>query len=218
MKRTKPPIPLSVVRRFPQYFAHAQRQRESGVAWVSSRDLAEALGLTSSTVRQDLSHLDFSGISKRGYSTEGLADTLAEVLGATRDSRMAIVGAGNLGRALALHGEFGSQGFRTCGIFDADPRVIGKRVGGLEVQAMEKLADVVRAERIDIGIIAVPAASAQEVADRLVVCGVRGLLNLAHVHVRAPRRVVVVETRIAASLQELAYAIGANPYALTALR
>lgn len=210
--RTPSEIPASVVRRFPRYYAHVQRRRRDGAEWVSSQDLAEALGLTSSTVRQDLSHVDFSGISKRGYSTAGLEQVLAHVLGADQELRVVIVGAGNIGRALALHGEFSGKGFRIVGIFDNSPRLVGRAVGALTVQHMKELASAVKDRRADIGIIAVPAESAQAVADQLVLSNIRGLLNLAHVHLLVPRRVSVVDTRIVASLQELSYAIRANRF------
>jgi len=191
----------------PRYYALVQRLRQDGVEWVSSERLGRALGLTSSTVRQDLSHLDFSGISRRGYSTAGLDRALSAVLGADQQVRMVIVGAGNLGKALARHAEFAAKGFALRGIFDRDPRVVGSRVGGLPVLGMERLADVVRAEQAEVGIIAVPASAAQEVADRLVRAGIRGLLNLADAHVLAPADVPVVDARILASLQELVYQI-----------
>ena len=211
-------IPVSVVRRLPKYHAYVQKLRQGGIEWVSSRELAERLDLTSSTVRQDLSHLDFSGVSKRGYSTLGLEQTLAQVLGADEEVRIVIVGAGNLGRALALHGEFRGKSFRIAGIFDSDPRLFGEKVGALDVQPMWELPDVVRREAVDLGIIAVPAIAAQEVADRLVLAGVQGLLNLAHLHVIAPRSVPVVDARITASLQELCYAVKVNPNARRAWR
>ena len=200
-------MPDSVVRRLPRYLMQAQNLRKMGLKWVSSQDLAEALGLTSSTVRQDLSHFEFSGIAKRGYLLEGLEGTVAEALGADTDTRMVVVGAGNLGRALALHGEFAEQGFRICGLFDSDPRVVGRKVGSLEVQDMDALPEVIRAARADIGVLAVPAGAAQEVADQLVAAGIRGILNLAYVHLAVPRKVAVVDARFISSLQELSYAI-----------
>jgi len=195
------------VRRLPKYYAHVQKLRSDGLEWTSSHDLAEKLGLTSSTVRQDLSHLDFSGISKRGYSTVGLEQTLAEVLGVNEETRMVIVGAGNFGRALALHREFADKGCKICGIFDSDPKVVGRKVSYLIVRPMDVLPEVVRSAKVQVGIIAVPPSAAQEVADRLVLAGVRGILNLAYTHVVAPRHVPVVDVRIMASLQELCYAM-----------
>jgi redox-sensing transcriptional repressor len=203
-------IPPTVVRRLPKYLAHAQRLRQTGVEWVSSAELGEALGLTSSTVRQDLSHIDFCGISKRGYSTVGLETSLAQTLGADHEVCCVLVGAGNLGRALAQHEEFARQGFRICGIFDASPTVIGKKVGRLVVQGMDDLPGVVCGQDIDIGIVTVPHAAAQRVSDQLILAGVRGLLNLTSAHLIVPKKVPVVDARVVASLRELAYAVKIN--------
>jgi redox-sensing transcriptional repressor len=200
-------IPVSVVRRLPKYLTHAQRLRQTGVEWVSSTELAEALGLTSSTVRQDLSHIDFFGISKRGYSTAGLETALATTLGADHEICCVVVGAGNLGRALAQHEEFSRQGFKICGIFDSHPNVIGKKVGKLLVQGMADLPGVVCGQDVDIGIVTVPHAAAQQVADQLIVAGVRGLLNLTTAHIIVPKKVSLVDARVLASLRELAYAV-----------
>lgn len=204
-------IPQSVLRRLTKYLEHAQVVQARGVEWMSSREIADALGATSSTVRQDLRHLDFSGTSKRGYATDGLKAALRAVLGADVVWSMIVVGAGNLGSALALHEEFVRRGFQLHGIFDADPRKIGRKFGDFRVQSMEELPAFVGKKMIDIGIIAVPAAAAQRVADLLIASRIRGLLNLTFSHIVAPRRVAVVDARIVASLQELAHAIKARP-------
>ena len=201
------PIPLSVVRRLTKYLALIQGLKGEGVEWVSSQELATALGTTSSTVRQDLSHVDFYGISKRGYATEGLAKVLSGLLGADSTWRMVVAGAGNLGRALALHEEFPRRGFIICGVFDVDPRKIGKKIGRLTVQGMKELPAVVGREKVDMGILAVPSAAAQPAADLLIASGIRGLLNLTLTHVVAPRHVPVVASRIVASVLELAHAV-----------
>jgi len=200
-------IPSAVVKRLTRYFSLAHDLREQGRKWISSADLAKMLGLTSSTVRQDLSHLEFSGISKRGYNTKGLQEALSHVLGADTPWKMIIVGAGNLGRALALHNEFARWGFHTCALFDSDGKKVGRKVGKLKVRDMRELPDVVAADRVDIGVIAVPAPAAQRVADILVMSGVNGLLNLALAHVVSPRNVAVVDSRVVANLLELSHAI-----------
>jgi len=178
-----------------------------GIKWISSQEIADNLGLTSSTVRQDLSHLDFSGVSKRGYETCGLEKVLAEVLGADTKWKMVVVGAGNLGKALALHEEFSRRGFNIVAVFDADPKKIGKKVGNLTVLSQREIPAVVSSKKVDIGIIAVPASAAQGVADVLIMAGVKGLLNLALAHIVAPRRVPVIDSRVVASLLELSHTI-----------
>jgi redox-sensing transcriptional repressor len=200
-------VPPSAVRRLTKYLAIVQQLQADGIEWVSSKDLSEALGLTSSTVRQDLSHLDFAGVSKRGYQVGGLARALAAVLGADKTWNLAVVGAGNMGRALATHEEFSRRGFVIRGLFDADEKKIGRKLGNLTIRGMRDLPLCVQKDRIDLGVIAVPAHAAQAVADLLVVSGVRGLLNLALTHVIAPARVQVVDARLVASLQELTHAI-----------
>lgn len=196
-------LPPPVIHRLPHYLAHVERLREDGVTWVSSREIAKALGLTSSTVRQDLSHLAFSGIAHRGYQTDQLESALSRTLGVDRRVNIVIVGAGNLGRALTLHEEFGRHGLVVCGLFDANPRVVGEPIGGLRVLPVSELARVVHDSRVAVGMIAVPANSAQTVADALVHAGVRGILNLTPAHVRVPESVASKDARILAILQEL---------------
>ena len=205
-----PSIPHPVIRRLPKYLIHVQELRDEGVVWASSQQIADALGLTSSTVRQDLSHLDLSGISKRGYEAEQLEVVLRQVLGADIVHRVVIVGAGNLGRSLAEHGAFAQRGFEICGIFDRDPALQGRRVAGMHVQPIERFCEIVRAQPVDIGLIAVPSAAAQGVADLMIDCGIRAILNLAYKHIQVPEGVHLVDARIIESLQELAYALGKN--------
>lgn len=200
-------IPGAVVRRLPKYLTHTQRLRMEGVQWVSSSVLAESLGLTSSTVRQDLSYVDFRGISKRGYSVVGLESVLARTLGVDRDLSCVLVGAGNLGRALALHDEFGRQGFKILEVFDRHPAVIGKKVGRFVVKGMHELTSIVKSVKVDIGIISVPHTAAQEVAEQLIGAGVCGLLNLTTAHLLVPDAVPVIDARVLSSLRELAYAV-----------
>jgi redox-sensing transcriptional repressor len=210
LKEPEPKIPQPVIRRLPKYLVHVQELREEDVVWASSQQIAEALGLTSSTVRQDLSHLDLSGISKRGYETEQLELVLRQVLGADIVHRVVIVGAGNLGRSLAEHGAFTQRGFEICGLFDQSPDLLGRQVGDVKVMPIDRFQDVCREKQVDIGLIAVPTAAAQGVADLMVHCGIRAILNLAYKHIQVPPGVHLVDARIIESLQELAYALGKN--------
>lgn len=179
--------------------------------WVSSRDIAEGLGLTSSTVRQDMSFVDFSGVSKKGYETSGMVRVLTTMLGADVVWNCVVVGAGNLGVAIARHEEFARRGFSIQGIFDNDPRKIGRKVGAMTVRAIGEMPPFVGRRRTDIGILAVPAPAAQQVADLLIASGIKGLLNLALSHIVAPRRVAVVDSRIIVSLMELTHLIKYPP-------
>jgi redox-sensing transcriptional repressor len=200
-------MPKSVLRRLTRYLVEVQNLRRDGVEWVSSQDLADTLGLTSSTVRQDLSHIAFSGISKRGYETSGLERVISRVLGADTSWTMVVVGAGNLGRALAQHEDFSRRGFTIGAIFDKDPRMIGRKVGKLVVQDIQELPRTIGAKKVDIGVIAVPDAATQAVADLLIASGIRGILNLSLAHIVAPARVAVTDSRVTASLLELSHCI-----------
>lgn len=211
MPKAQDQIPQSVRRRLTRYLTYVEGLCQDGVEWVSSRDLADGLGLTPSTVRQDISHVDFSGISKRGYAAAGLRRTLTTLLGADTTWSMVVVGAGNLGMALSRHEEFARRGFRIEGIFDNDPKKIGRKVGSLQVMALREMPAFVSDRRVDIGLLAVPAPAAQAVADLLIAAGIKGLLNLALTHVVAPRRVAVVDSRIVVSLLELTHLIKYSP-------
>jgi redox-sensing transcriptional repressor len=196
-------IPAPVVRRLIKYLAHLQHLKAGDGAWVSSQQLAQALNLTAATVRRDFTHIDFAGRTQRGYEIEGLEKTLLHVLGLDAGCNAVIVGVGNLGRALALHQDFQKHGFRICALFDSDPKLVGEKVGHLTVHGMGELADVVRREDVQIGIMAVPAGAAKVVALELISAGVRGLLNLACAHLNVPDDVVIVDARMVESIQEL---------------
>ena len=194
-----------MVRRLPRYLIDAQELQASGETWVSSVELGDALGLTSSTVRQDLSHLELEGVSKRGYEIEKLISALTRELGADRRHGVVIVGAGYLGSAIALHGDLERHGFEVRAIVDVDPEIVGTTVAGLPVGPLGGLPQLIEHEGIDIGIIAVPASEAQSVADSLIEMGVTALLNLALRQLKVPKGVRVLDERIVVSLQELAY-------------
>lgn len=203
-------IPISVIRRLLKYLMMAKQLHADGVEWVSSDALADALALTSSTVRQDISHLDFQGISKKGYSTSGLESILTLTLGADQESVCVVIGAGNLGRALATHEEFARQGFIICDVFDNNPAVIGEAIGRLIVRDVNELPGVIEVRKVEIGIVAVPHDAAQAVVDRLCKAGIRGILNLTTAHISVPAGVALADARIIASLRELAYVLKVN--------
>ncbi len=199
-------IPPPVVKRFSYYLSCVDECVEEGKDWISSRDIAESIGITTSTVRYDISFLDVDG-TRNGYRAVTLREALSKALGLDKGRKVVIVGAGNLGRALAQHEEFEECGFHICGIFDIDPSLVGKKVGRLKVRSMKSISAFLRKERPDIGVIAVPAESAQEAADILVEHGIGGILNMASTHIITPPTVPVVHARIVASMRELSCAI-----------
>lgn len=196
-----------MLRRLPRYMILARELRQSGEVWVSSDALGRALGLTMSTVRQDLSHVDIQGIPKRGYPVDALETCLRAVLRADETHATVVIGAGNMGSALSRHPGFTDSGFPVCAVFDRDPALIGTFIGPLKVRPIKDLKRFCRGRGVKIGIIAVPAESAQGVADQLVDAGVSGILNLANVHLRVPENVFVSDARLEARLQEIVGAL-----------
>jgi len=198
-------IPRSVIRRISFYLRQIERLRQEGVAATSSEEIGEAIGASDVQVRKDLACFGQFGRRGFGYDVERLARVLRAILAVDREWHVAVIGAGNLGRALCTHRIFNERGFRIVAVFDSDPRKEGSMCGGLKVRPMWDLDRAVRELDITVGIIAVPSQGAQAVADQLVAAGVRGLLNFAPVRVRVPEGFEVRSVDFAVELQQLAF-------------
>ena len=191
--------------RLPVYLRALAALAERGVATVSSEELATAAGVGSAKLRKDLSHLGSYGTRGVGYEVEYLIYQISRELGLTQDWRVVIIGAGNLGRALANYGGFASRGFTVVGLLDEDARVGGQAGGGGEIRAAAEREVVVVQEEVHIGVIATPAAAAQEVCDRLVAAGVTSVLNFAPCVLAVPGTVMVRKVDLSTELQILAF-------------
>ena len=198
-------IPEATVARLPVYLRILLDQSESGTANVSSEELADLAGVNAAKVRKDLSYLGTYGTRGVGYEVEYLIYQVRRELGLTHDWPVVIVGAGNLGQALAGYGGFGNRGFPVAGIVDNDPAKIGSVIGGVRVRAVADLASIVRTDQVSIGVVATPAGAAQEAADQLVAAGVTSILNFAPVVLSAPPGVNVRKVDLAVELQILSY-------------
>jgi redox-sensing transcriptional repressor len=198
-------IPEATVARLPVYLRALFALAENGTATVSSEELAVAAGVNSAKLRKDLSHLGSYGTRGVGYDVEYLVYQVSRELGLTQDWPVAIVGLGNLGRALANYGGFASRGFRIAALLDADPAVVGTRIARLTVQHSDEMEAVVRRQRVSIGVIATPPGAAQSVCDRLVASGVTSILNFAPVVLTVPDRVDVRKVDLSIELQILAF-------------
>ena len=198
-------IPDATVARLPGYLRALTSLTERGVVSVSSEELATAAGVSSAKLRKDLSYLGSYGVRGVGYDVDRLATEIASALGLTQDWPVAIIGMGNLGRALAAYGGFATRGFRVIAVLDRDERLVGLRVGGQPVRPMEDLPALVRDEGLAIGVIATPPESAQDVADRLVAAGVRSILNFAPVVLTLPDDVMLRKVDLSTELQILAF-------------
>jgi redox-sensing transcriptional repressor len=198
-------IPEATVARLPLYYRALVETGERDVPTISSERLAELAGVNAAKVRKDLSYLGSYGTRGVGYDVEYLLHEISRELGLTRDWPVVIVGIGNLGRALANYRGFGARGFRVVAIVDADPALVGKRVGDLAVEAIDNLHKIVADRGIAIGILAVPAAAAQEVTDRLVDAGVTSILNFAPAVCTVPDGVSMRKVDLAIELQILSF-------------
>jgi len=198
-------IPEATVARLPVYLRILLDQSESGTANVSSEELADLAGVNAAKVRKDLSYLGTYGTRGVGYEVEYLIYQVRRELGLTHDWPVVIVGAGNLGQALAGYGGFGNRGFPVAGIVDNDPAKVGSVIGGVRVRAVADLASIVRTSHVSIGVVATPATAAQEAADLLVAAGVTSILNFAPLVLTAPPGVNVRKVDLAVELQILSY-------------
>jgi len=201
------PVPSPAVRRLSLYLRRMEQLQGEGVATVSSRQLADSLGLTDAQVRKDLAYFGQFGQPGVGYRVDDMIARLRHILGTDRIWTVLLMGAGNLGRALAAYRGFEHKGFRLAAVFDTDPNKVGKRLGGLEIRPLETLDQVVRQEQIRLAILAVPADAAQAAADRLVAAGVRGILNFAPVSLVVPEGVGLAGVDLAVHLEQLSFAV-----------
>ena len=199
-------IPEATIARLPVYLRVLSSCAEQQIATVSSEELAAAAGVNSAKLRKDLSHLGSYGTRGVGYDVDYLIYQVSRELGLTQDWPVVIVGAGNLGRALANYGGFASRGFRIAAVLDVDPEVVGTEVAeGLVVGNAEAMEEVVASHSVSIGVIATPANSAQDVCDRLVGAGVTSILSFAPVTLTVPAGVDVRKVELSIELQILAF-------------
>jgi redox-sensing transcriptional repressor len=198
-------IPQASVARLPGYLRALTSLARGGIASVSSEELASAAGVSSAMLRKDLSHLGSYGVRGVGYDVERLASEITSVLGLTQDWPVAIVGMGNLGRALAAYRGFAERGFRVIALLDGDPRLVGETVAGQSIRPMEDLPGLVVDDGLAIGVIATSTEGAQQACDDLVAAGVRSVLTFAPSVLSVPDGVVVRKVDLSTELQILAF-------------
>jgi redox-sensing transcriptional repressor len=204
-ERPRRRIPEATVARLPVYLRILGEQSEAQVDRISSDRLAELAGVNAAKVRKDLSYLGSYGTRGVGYEVDYLVYQVRRELGLTHDWPVVIVGAGNLGQALAGYGGFGDRGYPVAGVVDVDPAKIGSVLGGVRVRHIDELANIVQARRVNIGVVATPPAAAPDAAERLVRAGVTSILNFAPVVLSVPRSIEVRKVDLAVELQILSY-------------
>ncbi len=198
-------IPDVVIDRLPVYTRALAALERNGREVVSSQELGTQLGVTPAQIRKDLSYFGRFGKQGRGYNVKRLLEELHQILGLDRKWSMVLVGVGQLGHAVLSYGGFAPQGFNIVGAFDTDPHVVGQRIGTLTVQPVDEIADALARQPVDIGIVATPAAAAQQVIDALVACGVKAILNYAPIAAQVPSHVHIKDIDPVLSLQSMTF-------------
>jgi len=195
----------AVIKRLPAYYRHLKELELEGVHQISSQGLGERMGFTASQVRQDINCFGGFGRQGYGYSVAELRMHIGRITGVDQAHNMIIVGAGNIGSAVALADSFPRNGFETVAIFDSNPAKIGREIGSLVVQDVAQLKRYLDENQVDIAVLALPVACAQEMAERLYGYGVRGFWNFAPLDVKLPRDAATVNVHLDEGLQVLSY-------------
>lgn len=198
-------ISSAVIKRLPRYYRYLGEVMEAGVERISSGELSKKMNVTASQIRQDLNNFGGFGQQGYGYNVKYLYVEIGKILGVDMKHNMVIVGAGNLGRALANYSNFEKRGFVITGLFDENPELIGIKVRDVEIQSMDKLEQFVRDNDVDIATLAIPKTGAVKVAEKLVDCGIKAIWNFAHTDLNLPPNIVVENVHLSESLMQLSY-------------
>ncbi len=207
-------IPNLAVRRLSLYLRQLEAFQRAGRTTVSSKQLGESLNLTDAQVRKDLAYFGTFGHPGIGYRVDDLITRVRHILGTDKTWSVLLVGAGNLGRALLAYRGFDAKGFKLVAVFDNDASKLGKKFGSFQIQPLSELTETIREKSIRLAMLAVPADHAQPVADELIRCGVRGLLNFAPVSLNVPSDVALNSVDLAVSLEQLSFQVNVSMPAL----
>ena len=200
-------ISKAVIKRLPRYYRYLGELMEEKVERISSNDLSKKMHVTASQIRQDLNNFGGFGQQGYGYNVEYLYTEIGKILGLDTIHPMIILGAGNLGQALANYGDFEKRGFRLVGIFDVNPVLEGISVRGIEIQMVSSLPEFIRENQVEIAILTLPKNKAKEMAKVLIDNGIKAIWNFAHTDLNLPDEVIVENVHLSESLMRLSYTI-----------
>ena len=204
-------IPNPAVRRLSLYLRQLESFKRKERRTISSKQLGESLGLTDAQVRKDLAYFGQFGHPGIGYRVEDLITQVKHILGTDKTWNVLLVGAGNLGRALLAYNGFNAKGFRLAAVFDNDPKKVGQQLGPFTVQPLTELQSTIEKQSIRLAILAVPADSAQDLADHLVTAGIKGLLNFAPISLTVPPTIALNAVDLAVQLEQLSFQVNFSP-------
>lgn len=200
-------ISQAVIRRMPRYYRYLGELLDVGVERISSNELSSRMKVTASQIRQDLNNFGGFGQQGYGYNVKHLYDEIGKILGLDQQHNIIVIGAGNLGQALANYVKFEKRGFMITGLFDVNPALRGLSVRGIQVRMLDELEDFIHNNKVDIAALTMPKERADEVANELVRLGVHAIWNFAHLDLELPEYVVVENVHLSDSLMQLSYNI-----------
>ena len=199
-------VSISVIKRLPRYYRFLGELKENGVIRISSKDLSEKMGFTASQIRQDLNCFGGFGQQGYGYNIESLYNEIGNILGVNSNRKAILIGAGNLGKAVALHMSFEQRGFNIIGVFDRNKALSGQMLRGLPIRHTDGLYDFCKDNSPTVAVLCIPSAAAKELAPQLVELGIKGFWNFSHYDISADYPQVAVENvHLSDSLMTLSY-------------
>jgi redox-sensing transcriptional repressor len=198
-------ISSAVIKRLPRYYRYLGELIENDTVRISSKELSEKMNVTASQIRQDLNNFGGFGQQGYGYNVEYLHTEIGKILGLDKRYNVIIIGAGNLGQALANYTDFERRGFYICGIFDVNPRLVGMSIRGIEIRLVDELEEFMKKTKVNIAAITIPKVKAPQVAQELVRLGVHAIWNFAPTDLNLPKDVMVENVHLAESLMRLSY-------------
>ena len=202
-------ISMAVIKRLPKYHRYLNELMKNDIDRISSKELGEKIGFTASQIRQDLNCFGDFGQQGYGYNVRELYNQISTILGLDKEYNTVIVGAGNIGQAIANY-RFDKFGFNLIGLFDANPRIAGIKIRDVEIKEIDTLDTFLKTNKVDIGIICVPKINAQKVCDQMVVGGVKGIWNFAPIDLSVTSDVTVENVHLSESLMTLIYLLHTN--------
>jgi redox-sensing transcriptional repressor len=198
-------ISLAVIQRLPRYYRYLGELLENDVVRISSKELSERMKVTASQIRQDLNNFGGFGQQGYGYNVEYLYTEIGKILGLDKSYNLIIIGAGNLGQALANYTDFERRGFYVKGIFDVNPRLEGISIRGTEIRMLDELEDFMKNNEVHIAALTIPKLKAPTIAKDLVRLGIKAIWNFAPIDLNLPHDVMVENVHLAESLMRLSY-------------
>ncbi len=195
----------AVIKRLPRYFRHLSQLLEGNIDRISSNELAQRMNITASQVRQDLNNFGGFGQQGYGYNVKMLHTEIGNILGLGQELSCVLIGAGNLGHAVANYTNFERRGFKIKGIFDNNPAIIDTKINGITVQPVEHLSKFIKEQKIKIAMLTIPAASVKELIDDIIGAGIKGIWNFSYLDMEVPSDIALVNVHLSDSLMTLAY-------------